>query len=143
MKIITLLSNFSDLSQKRISRVCWSAIGTGIITTMSIYLLFDWAQSGVGSLVPTDDVGSLLPHRLALMLVANAASFLGAGTSAAVATMHAPSDCSSARPAYIVWLITTLILMVQIGMTTHPPPANRMNSLEAAAVKTSASINLR
>jgi hypothetical protein len=82
------------------SRLCWIAIGGGLAAALAVQL--------AAALI------FLTPH--ALMACASIAALVGAVITAAVA------QCCAARSvalnAYVGWLATSAILMVQIAATT-------------------------
>jgi hypothetical protein len=82
------------------SRLCWIAIGGGLAAGLAVQLA----------------AALIFPTPRALMACASIAALLGAAITAAVAQRYAGR--SVALNAYVGWLATSAILMLQIAATT-------------------------
>ncbi len=99
------------------TNVCWPAIGFGIAAAVAIYLGFDLIQTSAAFAAQAQAPRTLASDRIALMLVANIASVIGAGVSVAVARGRMAGN-RLVRHGYAVWLLTTVVFMTQIALTT-------------------------
>jgi hypothetical protein len=98
------------------SRVYWRGIGGGILVALAIQLIFLLAALLMGQ--STGPVSIEVPRDgTAHMICANLASLAGAAVSAVLASQAANQYV--AFNAYLCWAGASLILMVNVALTTH------------------------